>query len=200
MARQIKDVSRMKFGRLQVTGRAVSDSRRLALWACRSECGSEVTGAGAELAKGQHTSCGCARFTHAMTNTPTYRSWKSMRRRCLNENDSSYKNYGGRGISICRQWGEFEAFVRDMGVRPDGTSLDRIDVNGNYEPVNCRWASSMEQSNNTRRNVFVELNGERLTLAEAARKAGVHRTTFKTRIYRGESAQQASRPTQSRSI
>ncbi|WP_297111486.1 hypothetical protein [Tessaracoccus sp.] len=112
----------------------------------------------------------------------------------------SFEKYGGRGITICDRWSSFSVFLHDMGVRPDGTSLDRINVNGNYEPENCRWASPVEQSNNTRRNVFVELNGERLTLAEAARKSGVHRATFKYRIYRGQTAQEAARPTQQREI
>lgn len=200
MAARFIDVSGCKFGKLTALHRAPSDHRKLALWECLCDCGKTIIVAGAELSRGKHSSCGCGRFTHAMTGTPTYRSWKSMRRRCENENDPSFSRYGARGIEVCEQWRSFENFVNDMGVRPDGTSLDRIDVNGNYEPGNCRWASPVEQSNNTRRNVFVELDGERLTLAEAARKTGVHRTTFKSRIYRGASAEEAARPAHLRAI
>ncbi len=197
--RAVLDVSGMRSGRLVVIGRAPSGPRRIALWECKCDCGAVVVAPGPELAKGKHTSCGCARFTHAMTNTPTYRSWKSMRRRCFNENDPSFKNYGGRGVTVCERWSSFKAFLSDMGERPVGTSLDRIDVNGDYQPGNCRWATPTEQSNNSRRNVFVEIGGERLTLAEAARKAGVHRATFKARIYRGASPEEAAKPIHNRS-
>src|SRR5206468_1663320 len=83
---------------------------------------------------------------------PTYRSWYAMKARCTNSNHTSYHHYGGRGITVCERWlNSFEAFLTDMGDRPEGTSLDRIDVNGNYEPSNCKWSTPSEQANNKRR-------------------------------------------------
>ena len=83
--------------------------------------------------------------------TRTYRSWSAMRRRCYNQRAENYSLYGGRGIKVCEQWRNFENFLNDMGERPVGTSIDRIDPNGNYEPANCRWATPMQQRHNQRR-------------------------------------------------
>lgn len=109
--------------------------------------------------------------------TPTYRSWGGMKDRCLQRAHASFSYYGGRGITVCSRWMKFTNFLKDMGERPSGTTLDRIDTNGNYEPSNCRWATRHQQDNNRRSNVIVEYRGERMTLTEACEKSGL---TFNT--------------------
>ena len=91
-----------------------------------------------------------SRFKHGKVGTPAYRSWKYMNTRCHNQNNSRYLDYGGRGIIICERWRTFANFLADMGERPEGKSLDRIDNDGNYEPGNCRWATQVEQNTNAR--------------------------------------------------
>lgn len=97
---------------------------------------------------------------HGMSFTPTYGSWETMIRRCNNKNDGSYPRYGGRGIAVCERWLKFDNFLFDMGERPEGMTLDRIDSNGHYEPGNCRWATPKQQQRNTSRNHMVSAFGE----------------------------------------
>ena len=130
--------------------------RRLLLARC--DCGREVNVARASLARGTSKSCGCLRMnagsrtrTHGMSKTPTWVSWMSMKDRCLRPTNRCWMDYGGRGIVICQRWLEsFENFLADMGERPEGMTLDRINVGGNYEPGNCRWATPTEQRRNAR--------------------------------------------------
>ena len=116
--------------------------------------------------------------------SPTYRSWKMMRVRCHREADKQYKDYGGRGIAVCPQWHRFENFLADMGERPEGTTLDRIDVDGDYTPENCRWADDRTQRRNRRDNRVVEYLGERMTLVEACERSGVEYNRAKDRLLR----------------
>ena len=119
------------------------------------------------------------------TTTPEYYAWRNMRRRCYNPSDDSYGHYGGRGITVCERWAnDFDAFVRDMGQAPTGKSLDRIDVNGNYAPENCRWATDVEQMRNQRRNVLITLGTETVCIAEWAEKLGVRADTLAGRLSR----------------
>lgn len=125
-------------------------------------------------------------YKHGYAKTPTYKSWLSMRSRCLNEKAEQFPNYGGRGISVCKEWGEsFEAFIEDMGERPEGTTLDRIDPNGNYEPNNCRWASPKEQAANKRCNVKTLIGGKLMTLSSASDVYGIPKTTIYRRYKQG---------------
>lgn len=115
---------------------------------------------------------------------PTYRSWETMKSRCNNPNDPSFPDYGGRGIKVCGRWGDFVSFLADMGERSRGTTLDRIKVNGDYEPGNCRWSNSKIQGRNKRCNRMVFWRGENLCLVELSEKTGVPYQRLHERIVR----------------
>lgn len=115
---------------------------------------------------------------HGFFGTPTYKSWAEMKYRCMNPKRPLYKN-----ISYCDGWKSFQNFLKDMGVRPDRTSLDRINNKGNYSKENCRWATSKQQSRNTRRNRIIEFNGKQLALVEWAEHLGIKRSTLAQRYY-----------------
>lgn len=134
-------------------------------------------------------------FKHGHTvngrGSPTYKSWRGMKDRCLNPDDGHYKNYKGRGITFCERWLSFENFLADMGEKPEGKTLDRFpDNNGNYEPGNCRWATALEQHNNTRRTSFIELDGQRHSVTEWARLLKIGKETIRHRLWRGLPAEQ----------
>jgi len=162
------DLVSQRFGSLLVTEAHGLNPRGASLWLCRCDCGQNHVANGAELRRGKTTSCGCmarmrvsaARKTHGLTKTPTWKSWESMIARCGNPNNIGYANYGGRGISVCERWLSFENFVADMGMRPRGMSLDRLDSNKDYEPGNCKWSTTLEQNRNKR--------STRLSMAKAA--------------------------------
>ena len=123
---------------------------------------------------------GKGNYRHGMYGTPTYKSWSEMKSRCDHPERSSghYED-----ISYCERWSKFENFFEDIGVRPSGTTLDRINPHGNYEPNNCRWADIFTQENNRRNNVYYLLNGERLTLTQIARKYNISRSNLANKIY-----------------
>ena len=116
---------------------------------------------------------------------PCYGVWRQMKRRCQDPNSANYYLYGGRGISVCERWEAFENFCEDMGERPGGMTLDRIDTNGNYEPSNCRWASHETQSKNKRTNVWVEHNGETKIIADWARTFNITDSAMSARVKKG---------------
>ncbi|MET7347444.1 hypothetical protein [Streptomyces mirabilis] len=121
---------------------------------CLCDCGTEHTVHRSDWGK-KVKSCGCLRresvTTHGMSDSPTYSTWESMIQRCTNPRCKDYADYGGRGITVCQRWRTFENFLADMGVKPEGRSIDRIDNDGSYEPGNCRWATLSEQNSNQRR-------------------------------------------------
>lgn len=158
---------------------------------CRCDCGRERVIKFELLPIGRSTSCGACgkperkkQSWHGMSRTPEYRTWQEVIRRCCNPNRPFYMTYGGRGITICDRWkNSFEAFLEDMGKRPSPQhSIERIDVNGNYEPSNCKWATPTEQARNKRTNVSYVFNGKGLTLPEWEQFTNIPAETMRTRI------------------
>lgn len=156
-----KDLSDQRFGRLSVVGlNPLRTKYRQTRWDCICDCGNPTTVAGKHLVAGRTVSCGCYKrdntvaimTKHKLKHTPEYTSWRAAKNRCFQVSGKSYKDYGGRGISMCDAWRyDFLAFLRDMGKRPEGHSLERRDVDGDYEPSNCCWATRSEQAKNTRK-------------------------------------------------
>lgn len=195
-----KDLTGQKFGRLKVLYRTEDkyypSGRHDVQYRCICDCGNEVDVLGIHLRSGHTQSCGCFRVdttkknmtTHGKTNTRIYTIWKNMKERCNNKNHDDYGLYGGRGISVCKEWENdftaFEKWANDNGYREDLT-IDRKDVNGNYEPNNCRWVTQKEQCNNTRRNIVIEFNNEKHTLKEWSNILKIPYYTLYSRIYRG---------------
>jgi hypothetical protein len=123
---------------------------------------------------------------------PLYYVWTKMKARCKNPTDHKWEHYGARGIKVCDRWiSSFEAFVEDMGERPEGTTLDRIEVNGDYEPGNCRWASYEEQANNKRNTVNLTYQGRTQSLTQWAREIGISKASLQNRFERGWSVEKA---------
>lgn len=124
-------------------------------------------------------------------SSPTYKSWHMMMQRCTNPNNQQYKDYGGRGIYVCQEWFEFAGFLASMGVRPEGTSIERIDNNSDYTPENCKWATRKEQQNNQRGNVWIEFNGETRTQSDWAERIGLKPHSLYQRLQHGWTVENA---------
>lgn len=141
-----------KFGKWTIESIFVIKSR--AFFNVKCECGRKSTPAAYHVIKGHTIACSsCANKKHGNYNTPTNRSWNSARNRCNNPRNKDYVHYGARGIKMCERWNDFISFLTDMGERPQGLTLDRIDNNGNYEPGNCRWATYSQQNRNQRKRI-----------------------------------------------
>lgn len=182
------DLTGQKFNRLTVI--AKERINKNTFWIVVCDCGNTTKVDSTSLVRGRTKSCGCLSrersTTHNLSGTPTYKSWQAMMQRCTNIHDDNYPHYGARGISVCDKWRTFEGFYEDMGDRPDSTTLDRIDVNGNYSKENCRWATNETQQNNKRTNTRIKFNGKVQTLAQWARELNVDYELLVSRISRQE--------------
>ena len=204
-----KDLTNQKFNKLTViksTDKRTSSGD--AIWLCRCDCGNITYVAGGHLKDGHTKSCGCNKknnlngsknhfYRHGLYGTRLHKIYHNMKTRCFNPNLFEYKNYGKRGIKISEEWLDkengfinFYTWAIANGYRDDLT-LDRIDVNGNYEPSNCRWATQKEQCNNKRTNVIIEYNGERRTIQEWCEKLNIKYSTLYPRLRRGWSIEKA---------
>lgn len=196
------DLTGMQFGRLVVLSRATSSTKGQSQWLCRCDCGTERIIIGSVLRDGRSKSCGCMKLerlvkrstTHGhATNgiSPTYHSWAGMLNRCNNSSHNRYQRYGWRGITVCSRWTVFGNFLADMGEKPKGTSIDRIDVDGDYTPENCRWANAKTQARNKTNSRIVTVNGVSRTVAEWAEITGINRATIWDRLDAGRTEEQA---------
>jgi hypothetical protein len=181
-----------KFGRLKVMVEVDRDKNKNICWLCKCECGNTTVVRSSRLIHHATRSCGCLRSelateshtTHGLSKQPTWCSWQGAKGRCRNENNKDYHNYGGRGVQFCERWNDFNNFYEDMGERPDGMQLDRKNVNGNYEPSNCRWATPEEQANNRRNSKLYTYHEKTQPLSGWAKDYNININTLENRVYK----------------
>lgn len=184
------------FGRWTVTSPVKNKHGRFS-WKCMCKCGNKGRVDGVMLRAGKSKSCGCYRndvvakrsFVHGhsinRTASREYQTWSKMISRCENQNDIEYKNYGGRGISVCKRWRKsFLSFFKSMGKKPKGLTIERVDNDGNYKPSNCIWATQAVQTSNTRRNRFLTKDGITLTVMQWSKKLNVNSQMLYQRLFR----------------
>lgn len=198
------DLTGKRFGRLTVL-EFVPNDKHASYWKCQCDCGNVTVVAGSHLKGGDVVSCGCwnrenisrLNLKHGCKGTRLYHIWDSMKARCFNSNQKYYKDYGGRGITVCNEWrNDFQVFydwAMSNGYN-DNLTIDRINNNGNYEPSNCRWADKKEQGRNKRNNIKVEYEGERICLSELAERVGIKWQTLFSRYQRGYRGDKLFRP------
>lgn len=199
-----KELTGKRFGRLTVI-EPVCSTKYGWTWKCKCDCGNEIVAIGSNLKK--YKSCGCQGreqsserlTTHGKSKSRLFPIWQSIKQRCENPSNHAYDRYGGRGIMVCKEWSNsfisFEHWAYENGYNENAErgecTIDRIDVNGNYEPSNCRWITSKKQQSNKRSNVFLDFRGESLTVAEWARRTGLSHSTILGRMKRGWSVEKA---------
>lgn len=201
---KIEKTERICNGRLKQTGRSFRTLRynRSAVFEC--ECGKTVIAFVDHVKGGQTTSCGCyhrERSSEAATRhghtcggkiTPEFRAWKHLIERCTDPKNKQFKDYGGRGITVCGEWKEsFAKFLADVGRKPIGATIDRIDNSKGYQPGNCRWVTSSRNNRNKRNNRLVTLDGKTMCCADWADEFGISQGTLHYRLKAGWSVEQA---------
>lgn len=185
---KLKDLTGQKFGKLTVLYRDMNiypNKKKETRWVCKCDCGNIISAISYDITRGHTNSCGCFHISQArkfLTNmksknenyhfskNKSYRCWRSMLQRCYNKKSKFYNYYGGRGITVCERWHTYKNFLADMGEPNELQTLDRIDCNGNYEPLNCRWATMVEQSCNKRNTIKISYNGKSYCLKHFAKE------------------------------
>jgi hypothetical protein len=180
--RKCKEMIGFISGKLTVL--SLSHLNKIYFWNCVCDCGNECCISGSRLRNKKTQSCGCiVSKQNGLSYSATYRSWKSMLQRCYDKNVSHYKRYGFKGIKVCERWKEsFQNFLTDMGERPTGKTLERIDFNGNYETDNCEWKTPKEQANNKKSNFKIECFGQIKTLTQWSEEYRIPWSTLRKRI------------------
>jgi len=201
--KNFKDLTGQKFSRLAVIRFAGQTHNKKSLWYCKCDCGNVSIFSSSGLKSGKTTSCGCFKIDKAKKcnvthghksdgkSSKTYKTWQSMSSRCQNPNDSNFENYGGRGITVCERWKKFSNFLEDMGERPEGNTIDRIENNLGYYKDNCRWATDVEQANNRRNNIYLTYGGKTQTISQWERELGMNPVTLRSRLKIGWSIERA---------
>ena len=201
---KVIDLTGKRFGRLTVIEKHNQDKWGGWNWFGKCDCGNESIVSGGHLRGMKTKSCGCSRkesknFSHKMTGSRIYSIWQAMKSRCYYDKNKRFKYYGGRGITVCDEWkNSFISFYEwsmkngyDENAERGQCTIDRIDVNGNYEPNNCRWATIKQQANNTRRNHFIEYNGKTQTVSQWANELGVEPDSIFNRLQKGFTEEEA---------
>ena len=181
-----------RFGRLVVINLSNKRKSGHLVVHCACDCGNECDVCLSDLRSGRTRSCGCYRrqatakknTTHGLSGTRLYSIWCDMHKRCEKPSNKRYENYGGRGITVCSDWQTFQPFydwAMKSGYQPS-LSIDRINVDREYSPKNCRWATSVEQQNNTTRNKYIQFRGKTMTQAQWARETGISQGVIKDRL------------------
>ena len=199
-----EDLIGQKFGMLTVLAQANdkirSDGTHIVMWHCMCDCGNEIIVNSGTLKSGHTKSCGCLQgehhndSNHKTGKTRLYRIWGDMKQRCYNKNNLNFKNYGGRGIVICDEWKNSYIKFKEWAIKNgynDDLTIEITDVNGNYCPENCKWATQLEQANNTRTNRMITFNGETLTWTQWNKKLGFKRGVLEYRLKKGWSIEKA---------
>lgn len=196
MANHMIDLTGQRFGRLTAIATVGKTKNGNYLWECACDCGKHTVVASGGLRSGSIVSCGCyirditskRSKTHGESKTRLYKIWVLMKNRCYDQNATNYKDYGGRGISVCDEWRHsypaFSAWAKQNGYA-DGLSIDRIDNRKGYSPENCRWVNAFVQGNNKRNNAVFTINGEAKTVTQWAREYGINPITVFSRLYKG---------------
>lgn len=205
-AHNFKSIAGERFGRLFVERETayayLPSGKKIVQYQCRCDCGNTTVVRGNNLKQGTAKSCGCLkvenRIKHGLCGVPEHDAWSNAKRRCFSSSCQNFKDYGGRGITMCARWDDsFQDFIEDLGRRPHGLSLGRISNDGHYSCgkcwqcvqkgwlLNCRWETMSQQSNNTRRNVIVEIEGQKKTCTQLANECGIHPQTLAGRLHIG---------------
>lgn len=184
----------LKFNRLLALQKSDLSTTRTVKWICKCDCGNICSISTTDLKSGKSKSCGCLRkevsyyrnITHGLSGTKEFAAWSNIKDRCYNPNNKDYCNYGGRGIIVCDRWlNSFTNFMLDMGFAPNvKNSIERLNVNGNYEPKNCKWGTDKEQSRNKRTTVWVQFNSKKYIQEDFIKKLKITRSTFHFHFYK----------------